>query len=197
MVSKLETIVVPTAGNFKQDIQRWNAAVAIGEQMEKEGKEVRYIISGIGPEINKALNADGRRWNKYFAPIKNYVQMDIHPDLWNTAMEYAKSHQKKGKPSVIGLDIRSTNSIQNLVNTFPKGTEGSYVIVSRKWHNARFRMIEEWARGREYFSDKLKISYVNTTGYSFKEMIYDAVSFVKTFLFGRKELTRAIQATEA
>jgi len=48
-------------------------------------------------------------------------KLDFHKNMYDYIM--------KNTDWAVGIDIRSLNSIENILETFPKGTEGKYAIV--------------------------------------------------------------------
>ena len=62
----------------------------------------------------------------------------------------------------IGVEINSLNSIENILYTFPKGTEGKYAIVSFPLHLKRFERIINDGKISGKISKDLEIVYVPT-----------------------------------
>jgi len=105
-----------------------------------------------------------------------YPNLDVHQILWNTAND---TYEVNTGEILIGLDVESTNSVGNVLNSF-YGVEGNYTIVSRGLHILRCKMIERWARGRGKVSDNLNIKYVTTENKpSTRERIYDTLALGK------------------
>ncbi|HTZ41931.1 MAG TPA: hypothetical protein VMC07_01855 [Candidatus Omnitrophota bacterium] len=181
MKDNLEVIVVPS-GSVEEDSNRMKTAIAFGLKRENESQEVRYILSGVGPDLNKRLMQEGKSL-PYSGPFQNTNGLNVHPELYSSGVETARLRFIFGeglKP--IGIDTLSVNSVENMVNTFTPGTEGNYTIVSRALHNARFKMIEKELRKIGYLSSNLRISYVNTpNSFSIKNIAYDLLALAKFF----------------
>ena len=137
-----------------------------------------YILSGIGPDTNEVVRSDGDYKSD------SVSEKDFHPDLWDWAVRTVKQrYQETEKWNPIGIDTQSLDSLGNILNTFPYGTEGNYIIVSRLLHNLRFKMIERLARKKGLLSKGLKLKYVATIrGLSLKNIVYDMFAIGKEIL---------------
>ncbi len=182
MKDNLEVIVVPS-GNEIDDSIRISAAFLYAEQARAQGKEVRYILSGVGPNLNEGLQKPGDYSLLFPYVSSNNMELDIHPKLYNETVGQVISREVGYRAfEPFGVDTQSLNSIDNMVNTFPPGTEGNYTIVSRALHNARFRLIERELRKSGYLSPNLKLNYVNTSdSFSLRNIVYDLMALVKFF----------------
>jgi len=195
-MENLETIIIPSGDGetkgISEDLRRLSAAFGRGEWLKSQGKNVRYQISGIGRDLNKALNKNRMGFGTYFGPIEegNY---NVHPDLWNSIVNYSENgKQGKMKFNPVGIDTYSTNSYENFANCFSRGAEGEFTIVTRRLHNWRFKLMENWARENNYLSDNVKINYVNTPAiFSIKNFIYDVGSLGWSILTGGLRLRKA------
>lgn len=200
-------IIIPT-GSHEQDLERAEKAFEIGEAIKNEYarmsdlvrtaygktsdiakklyaqfgglvKRVPYIISGMGPDTNKAiLDSKGN----YKTPGDS-DDLDFHYKLWG----YLEQKYDSKEIGIFGVDINSMNSKQNLLETFPEDQEGKYVIVSYPLHLARFKLLERKFRRRKQLSDKLELHYVPTKSWrrqSLREWIYGIAALVKDFFFG-------------
>jgi len=153
---RVRAIVIPS-GSVRDDLERAKRAI----QYNKENKlYVPYIISGIGPDTNIALGYE----------TSDKEELDFHRELYGYMM--------KNTQGVIGLDVLSVNSIQNILNTFPEGTTGTYAIVSYPLHLKRFRKIFQKAREKGRISDKVKIKYVPTKQ-SLKQVLYEIIPAIR------------------
>ncbi len=203
---ELETIVIPS-GNFKDDIERFDKGLEYSAVLKKQGKKVRYILSGIGPDLNERLKQENRVGKNFFDTFEGTNELDVHPELWNRAVELARINhgftaivypyrievlsRKNIEP--FGIDILSRNSVENLVNTFPTGTEGNYTIFSRKFYNSRFKLIEKRGRAEGYFSENLRINYIDTNHkYSLIGVSKDVFHLMKDFFFGKEKVLKMI-----
>lgn len=180
MKSNIETIVIPT-GNYEADQIRFASAVEYGQNLISQGKNVRYLISGIGPDLNEALHTKDTSSRAYEIgeqrPIYGSEDLDIHRGLWNLAI------LRELLPKPFGIDTLSLNSLDNILNSFPEGTTGSYTIVSRKGHNIKFKSIEKWARKKGLLSSDLRLSYLDTNeNISPKSLAYDILAYGKEIL---------------
>jgi hypothetical protein len=195
MEKQLEVIVIPSGENISDDSIRLSTAQAHGINSENEGREVRYILSGVGPDLDKRLKQE-RDTQIYIGPFDGTHGLDVHPELYSQSVEDVRLTFLIGdgfKP--VGIDTASVNSVQNMINTFPRGTEGDYTIVSRALHNARFKLIEKEARKRGYFSDKLQLSYLNTPdSFSPKNIAHDLMGLAKFWVLGKVEIKNYIPA---
>jgi len=195
---KLETIVIPS-GNFKDDVERFDEAMKYIRTLVKQDKKFRYILSGIGPDLNERLAQENRFGKDFFGPFEGTNGLDVHPELWSRAVEEARrSYGDAGTVYPFGVDVLSRNSVENIVNTFPRRTEGYYKIFSRKLHNFRFKLIEKIARDENYLSEYfLKINYFDTEHkYSVIGFAKDVIHLMKDVFFGKKKVKRTIAKLE-
>ena len=156
----LDAIVVPSGGSVEEDLQRARRAIRRNDEYErKTGSRVPYIISGVGPDMNKVLEEG--------------ADLDFHGELYGYMVDNTKEF--------IGMDIRSRDSVGNVLNTFPKGTSGTYEIVSYPWHLLRFKLIEKVAKLKGRIPKDVKIDYV-PTGQSRKQKIRGLASLAKEFV---------------
>lgn len=195
--NRLEVIIVPS-GNYIADKIRLNRAREYAEEIGEE-KEIRYVLSGIGPDLNRRLhldiwksgrttcaeNSDGKQEKFYDA---NY--MDVHEELWNGGIDIVNERQRKEREHLpFGVDTGALDSIENMVNVFYKIERGNYSIVSRTLHNVRFKLIEKELRKKDYIPESVEIKYVNTQEkFNLKDFVRDILSLVKYFVRGKYKL---------
>ena len=149
--NKIKALVIPS-GSVKDDLERAKAAI----QYSKENNlNVPYIISGLGPDTNIALGYDENKTNK---------KLDFHKELYHYMM--------KNKKGIIGIDIKSVNSVKNILYSFPKGTNGKYAIFSYPLHLKRFEKIISKAKEKDKISKDLEIIYIPTKQ-NLKQIIYE------------------------
>ena len=151
---KIKAIVIPTAGSVEEDLERARRAI---QYSKENGLNVPYIISGIGPDTNVALG-----YQK-----SDKTELDFHEELHEYIMNNTNGF--------VGMDILSVNSIQNVLNTFPEGTSGTYAIVSYPSHLKRFEKIMKKARERGKISKDVEIAFVPTSQ-SLKQILYEVIS---------------------
>jgi len=146
---KVKAIVIPS-GNPQWNRERMKTAIEVNE---KRGLNVPYIISGIGPDMNDVLFGDS-----------NGRVLDFHQDLYDYMMQNTKGF--------IGMDILSTSSVGNILNTFPPSVSGRYIIVSYPLHLKRFKRIVEKAKKEGMVSQDLDLEYVPTSRFSNPKQIF-------------------------
>ena len=151
---KIKAIVIPTTGRAEEDLER--ARMAIQYSKEK-GLSVPYIISGIGTDTNVALG-----YQK-----SDKTKLDFHEELHEYIMNNTSGF--------VGMDILSVNSIQNVLNTFPEGTSGTYAMVSYPSHLKRFERIIKKAREKGKISKDVEIVFVPTSQ-SLRQILYEIIS---------------------
>ena len=144
--------VILSGGSPKEDIERAKKAI----EQNKDG--LPYIISGLGPDTNEAMKN----------PSKN---LDYHRELHNYLLKNTKEF--------IGVDINSTNTIENIIYTFPKGAKGKFRIISYPLHLKRFELIAKYLKEKGKISKELEFEYVPTKQ-SFKQFIYGTIALMKT-----------------
>jgi|GEM_PF-5634325 hypothetical protein len=137
----IKAIVIPT-GSLEEDIRRSKTAI---DFVNKNNLPKRCIIAGLGPDTNIALGYDKN---------KNDHKLDFHKDMYDYLM--------KNTDWTIGVDVRSLNSIENILETFPKGTEGKYAIVSYPLHIKRIKTIVKDAKRAGKISKNLEFVYIPT-----------------------------------
>lgn len=81
---------------------------------------------------------------------------------------------------IFGVDIKSVNSIENILNTFTKGNEefpkrvnGKYAIVSYPLHLKRFEKIFNALQEKGKISNEVELEYIPTKE-SLREFLYHA-----------------------
>jgi hypothetical protein len=102
--------------------------------------------------------------------------------LW----DYLKYRYENKDIGPFGVDIRSRSSRENLLCSFPEGSEGEDSIVSYPLHNLRFRVLEGRMKRKGVLSNNLKIKYLNNKGIfdqTLGELFYGLFALVKDFLF--------------
>lgn len=149
--NKTKALVIPSGG-IKEDLERAQAAINYSKE---NNLEIPYIISGVGPDINIALGYDENKTNK---------KVDFHKELYDFMMNNTKG--------IIGVDIRSVNSVENILYSFPKGTNGKYAIFSYPLHLKRFEKIISKAKEKDKISKDLEIIYIPTKQ-NLKQIIYE------------------------
>ncbi|MBU2616205.1 MAG: YdcF family protein [Nanoarchaeota archaeon] len=161
----VQAIVIPS-GNLKWNLERMLTAIKINEERKLDAP---YIISGIGRDLNKIPEI------KQGARIERREGLEVHYDLWNYMMQNTKG--------MIGIEGISTNSRENILNTFPKGTKGRYILVSYPLHLKRFEKIVERAKKRGEISKNLEIEYAPTGSVSSpSQILYETARSVAKFL---------------
>lgn len=170
----LDAIVIPT-GTHKQDLERVRKALEVG------GNAARYVVSGIGPDTDKALVDDDGRIQRY-NPSK---QLDFHHELWDYLMRrYDNGTWKKGV-NVLGLDTLSLTSRENLMYAFPEGTSGTYGLVSYPLHLWRFKLWERKLKKKGLMSKEVQIEHIPTKPFlrqSPREFLYGTIALAKDLL---------------
>jgi hypothetical protein len=191
-----EIIVVPS-GTEKDDWARSRRARNYAHDLEQKGKKVKYILSGIGPDLNKRLGQEcSPNRLEYQAEFYGERGLDVHPGLWDFGIKQTRNSYflALGEWQPFGVDTQSIDSIENMINTFYGVSEGTNHIVSRKLHNVRFRLMEKELRKLGYIPKEVEINYVNTDeGFSLKNTVRDVLSLAKYFVFGKKKLRNLAQ----
>jgi hypothetical protein len=140
-LDNIKAIIIPTCDDF-ENIERANTAI---EFSKKHNLPKRCIVAGFGPDTNIVLGYDKN-------PGKE--KLDFHEGLYNYLMNETDW--------MIGTDIRSVNSIENILEVFPKGTEGKYALVSYPLHLMRFKNIIKDAKKAGKISEDIEVVYVPT-----------------------------------
>jgi hypothetical protein len=104
--------------------------------------------------------------------------LGVHKDLHNYLLENTDWK--------IGVDINSLNSIENILQVFPKEVEGEYALVSFPLHLKRFRKIINDAKKADLVSKNLEVFYVPTTQHP-KWFFYEFLSNIKYHLKGKRK----------
>ncbi len=141
-IDNIKALVIPTGGNAKEDLERAHAAIHYARE---NNLDVPYLISGLGPDTNIALNYDENKTNK---------NLDFHEELYNFMM--------KNTDEFIGVDINSTNSIENVLFTFPKGTAGKYPFFTYDSHGRKFKILEKYLKEKGEISEDLELIHIST-----------------------------------
>ena len=190
MTKNLKILIIPSAGPEWENEERFLAAKKYAEGLRKKGIEVRYLLTGVGPDINERLRQEGRPFYDFYGPFESTNGLGIEIELWNNGIQtVGERYEETGIMEPLGIDTASMNSIDNIFNTFPLGAEGDYAFFSRTGHNIRFKAMEQDLRRLGYLSNKLKIDYVNVEHpYSAKEILYDTAHLAKYLTKGRREL---------
>lgn len=160
---RVKAIVIPSGGTIGEDLERTKRAI----QYNKEnGLNLPYMISGIGPDTYLALQGEN--------PDR---ELDFHKELY----EYMMSNTE----GVFGLDVLSVNSVGNILNTFPEGTSGTYLMVSYPLHLMKLKLILRAAQKRGRVSKDVRIKPV-LTRQSLRQFLYGIASMIK----GMKDLKK-------
>lgn len=148
---KLKAIVVLSGGSKQEDLERAKKAI------EYNQFGLPYIISGLGPDTNEALE-------------KNNSNLDYHKDLHNYIL--GKTNQ------YVGVDIQSKNSLENIKNTFPLGLEGKFAIVSYPLHLERVKLIFNNLKSRREISSEVELELIPTKQ-SLRQYLYGKAALLK------------------
>ncbi len=193
MEKRIETIVIPSGGSAKEDLERLGEGLTHGKSLQNT--EVHYLISGIGPDLEKAIYEEhGKKENhKVLSEKEKY---DVHRTLWNTALEKVDG--------IFGIDCLSRTSEENLLYSFPSGSfeiedidkktgnaikkeikikenaKGNYTIVTRPLHVKRFELIEKRLRKKGYLKG-VEIDYLYTDHDSSK-IFHDVLALCKELI---------------
>ena len=160
-----KAIIIPTCNDF-ENIERAKAAIKFSKE---NNLPKRCVISGLGPDTNIALGYDKN-------PGKD--KLDFHKSMYDYLMSETDW--------MIGADIRSVNSIENILEVFPKGIEGKYALVSYPLHLMRFKKIVKDAKKAGKISDSVEIVYVPTKQHM-HWAIHEVLSNVKYCLKGKRK----------
>ena len=161
----IKSIMIPTCDYFENPIR---ARTAI-KFVEENNLPKKCTISGLGPDTNIALGYEEN-------PGKE--NLIFHKDIYDIMMDETDW--------MVGVDIRSLNSIENILESFPKGMEGKHALVSYPLHLMRFKKIIKDAKKAGKISENLKIVYVPT-----KQRLgwipYEILSNIKYHFIGKKK----------
>ena len=175
MKDKIKAIVIPSAGIESENIKRVKTAI---EYNQKNNLDVPYIFSGLGPDTNFALG---------YSILKEERELDFHSEPYDYLMNETKEF--------FGIDIKSVNSIENILNTFPKGngafpkdTNGKYIIMSYKGHLKRFKEIFEILKEKNKISQDVELEYIPV-----KESINEFLYHMIYEIVARKKLKKSLK----
>ena len=106
MTRAIEIIVIPS-GTFRDDHVRLKKAREYARGIR--GRGVRYIISGIGPDLNQRLEqVGGSQHGMYQREICYTEGLKIHPELWDESIRhFRRNNERIGKFEPFGVDILS------------------------------------------------------------------------------------------
>ncbi len=164
-LENIKAIIVPTC-DYIENPTRARTAI---EFVNKNNLPKKAIIAGLGPDTNLALGYDNNPDNHNIVFHKNMYDCLMNETDW-----------------MIGIDIRSLNSVENILEVFPDKIEGKYALVSYPLHLMRFKKIERDAKRAGKISENLEIVYVPT-----KQRLvwipYEILSNLKYHLKGKKK----------
>ena len=169
MKSNLEEeikIIIPS-GPGRENIKRAKTAIDFSKNninFQKKG-----VISGLGPDTNMALGYEKN-------PGKE--KLNFHKELYDYVME--------NTDWMVGIDTQSLNSIENILNVFPKGIKGKFAIVSYPLHLMRFKKIINDAQKSDKISKDIEVTFVPTKQNP-KYIIYETLSNIKYHVYGKKK----------
>ncbi len=148
-------IIIPS-GDLKLNTERYIAALKYNR--EKCGGNAHFIVAGMGPDINSALDYSEKAG---FQVKSNLGNWDFHSDLWRNLENYVKFGEGS---KIFGVDTVSLTSAENLHFTFPNpdADSGKYAIVSYPLHLLRFRFLEKTMKLSGRLSKNVDLEYVNT-----------------------------------
>jgi hypothetical protein len=161
----IKATIIPTCDYF-ENIARAKTAIKCTKQ---SNIPKRCIIAGAGPDTNIALGHETNPDNH---------KLDFHRDMYDYLM--------KETDWMIGVDILSLNSIENILEVFPKGTEGKYELVSYPLHLMRFKKIIKDAKKAGKISENLEIVY-RPTKQRLGWIPYEILSNIKYHLRGKQK----------
>lgn len=157
-MTQLDGIGILSAPTDKADLARGRAGIKFYENLEKK---VPYLILGAGPDLNSVLG--------YSEPVEN---PDDHKALYDFLMEETNE--------LIGLDINSKTSVENLLYGFPKPQEGKYGIVTEPWHYKKFKRIEKVLKRKGMISKNLEFFNIPSEDLTNYGLLRKILSFIKT-----------------
>jgi len=137
----IKAVIIPTCDDT-ENIIRADKAMEI---VNKYNLPRKALISGLGPDTNIALGYEKN-------PGKE--KLDFHKSMYDYLMEKTDW--------MLGVDIRSVNSIENILESFPEGTTGKYAIVSYPLHLMRFKKILKDAKASGKVSKDIELVYFPT-----------------------------------
>ncbi|MEK6832462.1 MAG: ElyC/SanA/YdcF family protein [Nanoarchaeota archaeon] len=161
----IKAIIIPTCDDV-ENIERAKTAI---EFSKKHNLPKRCVVAGFGPDMNIALENPGKDKLNYHEGLQNYL---IHKTDW-----------------MICSDIRSLNSIENILEVFPKGIEGKYALVSYPLHLMRFKRIIKDAKKAGKISEDIEIVYIPTKQHP-KWIVHEVLSNIKYHLKGKPKYFR-------
>jgi len=168
----LVAIVIPSEGSVEEDLERAKRAIRRNERYKIENSRyLPYIISGVGPDMNKALGYVALSEEE---TLKN---LDFHRKLYDYMIENTEGF--------IGMDIQSTDSRGNILNTFPEGVEGTHALVSYHLHLTIFRRIIEDAQRKGEMSSEVEFEFV-PTDQSPRQFVYGILALVNYWIKSSK-----------
>jgi hypothetical protein len=159
---KFKAIIIPSCDDV-EDIARARKAIEISK---KEKYNVPLIVAGLGPDTNEVLE-------------KGYnSKLDFHKKLYDYLMNETSG--------VFGVDPFSLNTIENVLNVFPDGTNGKYAIVSYPLQLMRIKQIVKDAQKADRISKDISVEYIPTKQ-KLKWISHEVLSNLKYNLIGKKK----------
>lgn len=137
----IESTIVPSCDGI-ESIERAKTAI---DFVNKYNLPKKGVISGLGPDTTIALGYDKN-------PGKE--KLVFHKGLYDYMMNKTDW--------MIGIDHRSLNSIENILEVFPKGMTGIHALVSYPLQLKRFQKIIEDAKNSDKISKDINVIYVPT-----------------------------------
>jgi len=163
--NKIKAIIIPSCNDF-EDINRAKTAI---EYSEKNNLPKKCVVAGLGPDTNMALGYDKNPGKENFDYHKK-----LHDYLTNNT------------DWMVGADCFSLNSVENILNVFPKGIEGKFAIVSYPLHLKRFKKIINDAKKSDKISQDVEIEFVPTKQES-KWFFYEFIANLKYHFKGKQK----------
>ena len=140
-LENIKAIIIPTCNNV-ENIERAKTAI---DYVTKYNLPKKGVISGLGPSTTIALGYDKN-------PGKEKI--NFHKNLYDYMMNETDW--------TLGIDHRSLNSIENILEVFPEGMTGTYALVSFPLHLRRFKKIIKDAKKANKISNDIDVVYVPT-----------------------------------
>ncbi len=169
-LEEIKAIVIPTCDSFdahkSEDFNRANTAI---DFVNKYHLPRRCIIAGLGTDANAS---------ERYKVNSGKDKLDFHKDLYNYLLENTDWK--------IGVDINSLNSIENILQVFPKEIEGRYALVSFPLHLKRFEKIVGDAKKAGLVSKNLEVINVPTPQNP-KWIFYELLSNIKYYIKGKRK----------
>jgi hypothetical protein len=159
----VKAVIIPTCDDF-ENIERAKTAIKYSKE---NNLPKRCVIAGLGPDANIALGYNKNPDNH---------KLDFHKSMYNYLMNETDW--------MVGTDIHSLNSIENILEVFPQGMEGKYALVSYPLHLMRFKKIVEDAKKAGKISKDVEVVYVPTKQ-RLKWIVPEMLSNVKYHLKGK------------